>query len=144
MTENQIEPEKRNPEPIGERLLKLIQHYYLNMNSLSVRLRLPSNSVITRIVKDPNRGMSLELIQKVLFEFPEINPDWFVTGRGEMFLNNEIVKTEPRIDLGIQCTQLIENLKEIIKSKDEVISAKDALISNLERGEMMRKRDASG
>jgi hypothetical protein len=79
----------RKPAPIGERLQEVMRRYYLNMNSLSIRLNLPSNSVITRIVKDPGRGMSLELIQKILFEFTEINADWFVTGRGEMLKTKE-------------------------------------------------------
>ena len=57
MTENQEEAQEKKTGPIGERLLKIIQHYHLNMNSLSTRLGLPSNSVITRIVKDPGRGI---------------------------------------------------------------------------------------
>jgi len=34
------------PAPIGERLQEVMHKYYLNMNSLSVRLHLPSNSAI--------------------------------------------------------------------------------------------------
>ena len=85
MFENEMDEEQlRSVAPIGKRVREMMDHYRLNMNSLSIRLQLKSNSIITRIVKDPERGMSLELIQKVLFEFPEVNPDWFVTGRGEM------------------------------------------------------------
>lgn len=43
---------------IGERIKEVIHHYHLTMNSFSLRLKLPSNSVITRVVKDPRRGMS--------------------------------------------------------------------------------------
>ena len=69
MTETQ---EERKFEPIGERLKKLMQQYHLNMNSLSVRLGISSNSVITRIVKDPERGISLDYLQKILVTFPEV------------------------------------------------------------------------
>ena len=65
---------------IGERIKEVIHHYHLTMNSFSLRLKLPSNSVITRVVKDPRRGMSLDYIQRVLKEFPDISCRWFVTG----------------------------------------------------------------
>lgn len=45
---------------IGERIKEVIHHYHLTMNSFLLRLKLPSNSVITRVVKDPRRGMSLD------------------------------------------------------------------------------------
>lgn len=62
-------------QPIGERVKEIMKLKKLNMNSLSNLLRLKSNSIITRIVNDPERGMSLELIQRFLIEFGEINPD---------------------------------------------------------------------
>ncbi len=143
---DQTQPEERKTGPIGERLIKLIQHYHLNKNSLSLRLNLKSNSIITRIANDPRRGMSLELIQKILFEFPEINSDWFVTGRGEMLNVKTEVKPESKPDLLIQLAQkdeLIQILKDSIRSKEETISAKDKLIDNLEGRDPMGKEAAS-
>lgn len=144
MTENQPQVKEKKTGPIGERLLKLIQFYHLNMNSLSIRLGLPSNSVITRIVKDAERGMSLDLIQKILFEFTEINPDWFVMGRGEMFIDKEKQNPEPNSGLLAQKDEMISNLKMVIKSKDEVISAKDDLIANINGRDSLRKQNVSG
>ncbi len=87
MTENQIEKKVR---PIGERLKELMKYYNLNMNSLSIKLGLSSNSVITRVVKDPERGMSLEYIQRILFEFPNISADWLILDKGEMLKETKI------------------------------------------------------
>lgn len=146
MTENQPEKNEKKIEPIGERLLKLIKFYGLNMNSLSTRLKLPSNSVITRIVKDPERGMSLDLIQKILFEFTSINPDWFITGRGEMFIDKED-KPDMSAELKTQLAQkeeTISNLKMVIQAQEVAISAKDDLIANIEGRAPLRKRDVSG
>lgn len=36
--------------------------------------------------KDP---MGLIFVRKVLEKFPDLNPDWFLTGRGEMLLKEE-------------------------------------------------------
>jgi hypothetical protein len=90
--EKNVDEMMRVRESIGERLGRVLDFYKLNMNSFSNRLGLKSNSVITRIVKDPNRGMSLDLLQKILFEFVDINADWLVTGRGGMFIKKEGVK----------------------------------------------------
>jgi hypothetical protein len=146
MTENQNETETRKPGPIGERLQKIMHQHYLNMNSLSTRLHLPSNSVITRIVRDPSRGMSLELIQKILFEFPDISADWFVTGRGEMLLTKDQFKPEFKSDLNAQLAQKEEIIKTLnlrIKDKEEIIATKEALIANLEERDRPEKRVAS-
>ena len=70
--------------PIGGRLDGLLKHYHLNKNSLSVKLGITSNSVITRIVNDRRRGMSLKNIQKIMVTFPDINPEWLILGKGRM------------------------------------------------------------
>lgn len=135
MAENEDEKHMNRVGPIGERLLKLIRYYNMNMNSFSIRLQLPSNSIITRIVNDPSRGMSLDLIQKILNEFPELSPDWFIMDRGEMFKEREIViKTETIVEPCKACPQkdeTINNLKQIIEAKEQVIASKDELISTL-------------
>lgn len=79
---NENEPAKMTPRPIGERLKELMAHYNLNMNSLSVRMQIPSNSVITRVVNDPDRGLSLEYLQKILTTFPQVNAEWLIMDRG--------------------------------------------------------------
>ena len=110
MTENQIEKIEKKPESIGSRLKELIDFYRLNMNSLSTRLKLPSNSIITRIVKDPKRGMSLDLIQKILSEFRDIDAGWFVMGRGEMLIEKQTEAINPN-----------NYFTTIMKQKDDMI-----------------------
>jgi len=148
MTENQPEKIEKKPEPIGKRLKELIDYFHLNMNSLSTRLKMPSNSIITRIVKNPKRGMSLDLIQKILSEFRGINADWFVMGRGEMVTDKEVEdKPGMSAELKTQLAQKDETIRDLrvtIKAKDETISAKDDLNANLEGRDMLRERDASG
>lgn len=138
MTENLTNETPKKMEPIGERLHKVIEYYKLNMNSISIQLGLSSNSIITRIVKDPERGMSLELIQKVLFEFREINPDWFVTGRGEMLTAKEDQK--PEVNMGLQ-TLCDEKDKRIVTLERLVVSLEDNL-NDLRGGVAIKKHTA--
>lgn len=140
MAENQTEENLDKPGSIGKRLKELIDYYHLNMNTLSIRLHLPSNSIITRIVKDPERGMSLELIQKVLFEFREISPDWFVMGRGEMLINKEKQKPEVSPDLQVLCD---EKDKRIVTLERLVNSLEDNL-NDLRGGVAIKKHTGSG
>jgi repressor LexA len=43
---------------------------------------------ITRGVLDKNNGMSEENIARIIAQYPEINIEWLITGRGEMFKNS--------------------------------------------------------
>lgn len=144
--EKNVDEMMRVRESIGERLGRVLDFYKLNMNSFSNRLGLKSNSVITRIVKDPSRGMSLDLLQKILFEFVDINADWLVTGRGEMFAKKEGMKPAEQTGPCAQCAlkdERIRDLNAMIKMKDEVIDAKNALIANLEGAPPLGKQAAS-
>jgi hypothetical protein len=83
VTTNQITTSDRT-DYIGARIMEIIRHYGLNRNSFSIKIGLSSNSLIVRITNNPDAGMSLDLIQKILKAFPDINPGWFVIGEGEM------------------------------------------------------------
>ena len=72
-------------ETIGERIKILMRHYGLNKNSLTVKLGMSSNSVIGRIVNDPDRAPSFEILKEILIKHPMVNARWFVTGEGDMF-----------------------------------------------------------
>ncbi len=48
---------------------------------------------ITRGVLDQNNGMSEENTARFLAKYPEINPDWLLTGKGEMLKATETSET---------------------------------------------------
>lgn len=70
--------------PIGERIRAIIKYYKLNKNSFSKILGLNDNSLINRIVNDPNRGTSLDMIQKIAINFPDISLKWLILEKGNM------------------------------------------------------------
>ena len=62
----------------------IIRYYRLNKNMFAKMVGLSDNSLISRIINDPKRGMSLELIQRIAITFPDINLKWLILNEGEM------------------------------------------------------------
>jgi hypothetical protein len=110
---------KLNPlEYPGGRVMMIINYYNLNRNSFSIKIGMPSNSLITRITNNPAMGMSLELIQKIIKAFPEISCRWFVMGEGEM-----IIKQKEREECE-SCAikdRLIETQQNTIASQNQLV-----------------------
>ncbi len=76
-------------DPVGERLDAIIRYYRLNKNSFSKMIGLSDNSLISRIINDPKRGMTLELIKRIATAFPDINLKWLILNEGEMLSKSE-------------------------------------------------------
>ena len=74
---------------INDRIILIMNHYSLNKNQLAVKLGVHA-TVIHNIVDPKGRGNfpSYDLINKILSSFEDINGDWFVLGRGQMFIGN--------------------------------------------------------
>jgi len=76
-------------DPVGERLDAIIRHYRLNKNTFSKMIGLSDNSLISRIINDPKRGMTLELIKRIAIAFPDVNLKWLITNEGEIVSKSE-------------------------------------------------------
>ena len=72
--------------PIGERLDAIIEHFEINKNTFAKMIGLSDNSLISRIINEPKRGVSLDMLQKIGKAFPDINMRWLVLNEGEMLL----------------------------------------------------------
>ena len=77
-----------DPSYLGGRIMVLMHHFKLNKNSLSQKLGLSGNSLIGKIVNEPGRGMTTDLLSKFAGAFPSLNLRWLVTGEGDMFKSN--------------------------------------------------------
>ena len=66
-----------------KRLEKLLPHLQLTKYSLSKKLGFANGSVFNNIWNERN-GISAKLAKKICDQFPEINFDWLLTGKGEM------------------------------------------------------------
>jgi len=70
--------------PVGDRLAAIIDHYKINKNTFAKMIGLSDNSLISKIIKEPNRGMTLELIQRIAKAFPDLNLKYLILEEGEI------------------------------------------------------------
>ncbi|MDX2190829.1 MAG: helix-turn-helix transcriptional regulator [Bacteroidota bacterium] len=104
---------------INLRISHLIDKLGHNKSSFANQVGV-SQPIITHITNGRNNP-GLEVIQKILQSFPEVNPDWLIMGRGEVFLNNQL-----RIKM---ITDLLSDINEkIISIENEVASLKEKAI----------------
>jgi hypothetical protein len=107
---------------IGQRLKSIMKAKDLNSNRLSIMIKAPSNSILTRLVKDPTKGMSLDYIQRIYTAIPDINLEYFIMGRGEMFLNSVPKVEDVSKDEKIKTLQTsIQSLKRTLQDKEKII-----------------------
>jgi predicted transcriptional regulator len=103
---------------INKRISQIIEHLGYNKTTFAQKIGV-SQPIITHITNGRNNP-SLEVIQKILTNCHEINPEWLILGTGEMLLNNRINK-----DI---ITNLISDINtSIIKQKNEVLELENKL-----------------
>src|SRR5208283_3071756 len=98
-----------------DRILSIIKYLHLTPSDFAEEIGVQRSS-ISHLISGRNKP-SLEFIQKILAKFPEINPEWILTGNGEMVnsrispVNGEIPFTEP---LGKENKDLPEPEKTVL------------------------------
>jgi hypothetical protein len=104
---------------INERIVEIMQHYGLNKNSFSIRIGMTNNTAIGKIVNEPSRKPSYEIIMKIMNTFPEINRRWFIEGKGVMLVHGVGTRAWPDPDKCIQYYDLQSpsELAKIIKKE---------------------------
>ncbi|MCC2590036.1 hypothetical protein [Chryseobacterium sp. MFBS3-17] len=71
---------------ITERLQMYMTHKGLNPNKVTVEAGL-SVGLIGRALKN-NSGLNSDTIEKILYAYADLNPEWFTTESGEMLKTN--------------------------------------------------------
>ncbi len=111
---------------IVERLEEFMKVKQLNDNEITTKAHL-SIGLIGKAKKSSRKGLHSEAIEKILSAYPELNPIWFITGKGKMFKNEDS-------DL------LPDGSLELEIAKDEIISTQKEALSALKReNELLRK-----
>jgi transcriptional regulator with XRE-family HTH domain len=114
---------------INERILKLIKLLNLNKKSFSEKIKLSSPAVLENIVGLRKSKPSFDIIEKII-QYTEINANWLITGRGEIFIKQinkmwcENCKHKE---------QIIEILEKRINDLLILINTKDELITNIKK-----------
>lgn len=82
-----------------------------------------SNGVLSK-----KSGLTLDTLGKFISKYPDINPEWLLTGKGNMLLH----EASPGASAMAMCAEQLAAKDTLLQAKDDLITAKDALIKLLE------------
>ncbi|KAB1157332.1 hypothetical protein F7018_10405 [Tenacibaculum aiptasiae] len=116
-----------------KRVEQIINYKRFNIRSFEEEINVSNNSIGTAIRR--KSSFKSNVLNKILHSFPEIDPTWLLTGRGEMLLNNkeEYIASEPSslYEPEVIANQVKESLLKLLLEDGEV---KKALITQIEQG----------
>ncbi len=77
---------------VNQRIRQIIENKSLSVNAFANAIGVAQGTLASML----NRGTepSNKTLNAVLSAFPEVNPDWLLTGSGEMYLSNKLSTTE--------------------------------------------------
>lgn len=104
-----------------ERILKLLEAKSISAARLADLIEI-NRSSMSHITSGRNKP-SLDVVQKILRHFPEINSEWLILGVGEMF-GNKNVSQEPNLFSNIYTTNN-ESDGYVQKSTNNLFPAKE-------------------
>lgn len=78
-----------------------------------------------------NKTIGVDKVENILHIYPDINPDWLLTGRGEMCRTGETISETSETNAPT-LTPMEERLLALIKEKDAKIEEQARLIGRLE------------
>lgn len=105
----------------------------LNANNVTVDASL-SNGLIGKSIKN-NRGLNSDTIEKILYAYEDLNPEWLITGFGQMLKKEDrSIVMEPNPEYGINKneTDLIQTQKKLIRNYEIRLSELEEKIKLLE------------
>lgn len=116
---------------VNNRIMQIMREKNLNKNSLSKLLDL-SQPALTKIEKNLNLP-SFKLLFEIIQNFPDVNPEWLLTGDGKMLRKNPVNLESDDQQTLIELCELqrkeITELKDELKEKNKQLG--DSIRSNL-------------
>jgi len=120
-----------------DRLVRILKHLNLSSAAFADRLGVQRSS-ISHILSGRNKP-GFDFISKLALEFPEINIEWFVTGKGNM-LKSSYSKKETDLFSGKEYNNdenkgpdIIDNDLKSERKVTNVISTKMTNVKNIQR-----------
>jgi len=105
----------------------------LNANKVSVDASL-SNGLIGKAIKN-NKGLNSDTLEKILYTYKDLNPEWLMTGEGKMLKKQkETSVSEPTTSYGSAKSdrELLELQRKLIVSYEDKIEFLEKQIKNLQ------------
>lgn len=110
-----------------DRISQLIEHKELSVRAFELSIG-ASNGAFGRAIRN-RTDISSEWLSIIVEKYPDINPNWLLTGRGEMIRNEESQATN--VETTIVYKSDPKDL-EIIKDKTRIIALQEDKIRMLE------------
>jgi len=114
-----------------ERILQFIDYKGISKNKFYIKTGI-SNGIL-----DKNSGLSMETVEKFYKNFPEINPEWLLTGRGEMLReveSKEKVKEEKSGTVKSRLKEFIRYKRLNVLAFEKSINASNGYVNSITKG----------
>lgn len=105
---------------IVDRIRQIIDYKQISVRKFCIEIGV-SNGFLDKV-----KDVGVEKVAKILYTYPEINPEWLVTGNGEM------IKQQPSPKLPID-TSRMDELNEMIEMQRKLIKNLEAEVKRLEK-----------
>lgn len=126
-----------------ERLAEYMIFRGINNNMITVSAGLSVGQIGKAISN--NSGINSTSIEKILYTYPEINPEWLLTGNGNMLKSG--IDRPPKDVIPPYREQellaIIEGKNAIIKDKNKIIDGLEFKVATLEKEVTQDKRHAN-
>lgn len=106
---------------MNTRLKQFINYKGVSILSFAKKCGISEGSI--RKVLNENTSITSTSLQKIAENFPEINLDWLLTGRGSMIYGESITTTKHIYDPLEDPQLIINHLHERLADKDDLITA---------------------
>ena len=114
-------------DTLKERLIEFIKSQGLSQGKFEKRMNF-SNGYVNSISK----GIGGDKLQRIIGEFPQLNSDWLLYGRGNM-LNNEKEVPAGNIEMSREVVDKISQLIDTVCSQQGMIADQQKLIADQHR-----------
>lgn len=85
----------------GQRLQTILRHYNLKQVALSQRLGI-GKAYVSQMINDQS-PITSKVVSGLIKSFPKLNSNWLLTGNGQMFIEDDVVKNY-QLDEGVPRT----------------------------------------
>ena len=116
---------------IGSRIKELIFKMNLNQTSFAKSVGVSQNAIFNTVTG--NTTPRLALLDSILKVYPQVNREWLLEGKGEMFVDVAPAPIEVKADTYLQeyLRLLEEKFEKLLLQKDSVISDQRYMIEML-------------
>lgn len=113
---------------MNTRIKQILDYYNISVRKFSIKIGV-NESTIRKIILE-NTSIQSNNLLKISQNFPNINLDWLITGRGEMLLQEQQEKQQKTPPPVADDTQL-QRLQDLLEAKQETISVLQETNNNL-------------